>query len=468
MLRIWGGGLYEPDVFYQACDEKGIMLMHDFMYSCSYYPDHEDWFLHEAKKEADYQARRLANHACMAIWTGNNEIAESFTDWFPEEQNLPYLPGEKIFNYIQPRAVQDNCPEIPYKPSSPYGGNVANSQDEGDSHVWKHMARFARELPGKANTIFDFDRLHTRLSSEYGFHGPMMESSMRRCLDLPKEEPLRFGHPDWIHHGKPRPSVDRIMTSITRHFVDADGLDEQGYLLYGGVNQGMLYREMTDALRKKDFCYGNLIWMYNDCWPDNGWTTVDYYLTRKISFYFVKRAFATRKLLMRMEGDQAVVIFHNESPVPVSVEAQYGYAAFDEVHLSGANTHIIAGAHERKEVFSFPVSGDLKKVFAFVRPTENAGIDPVTSVRGDYRTYGFVKPTITVTEEKQDGKDALITLRSSVYAPVVYIAAEDDRAHFSDNYFEMLPDCPVTIRAEAAKIQKYAVKALGVDTLLGE
>lgn len=457
MLRMWGGGLYEPDVFYDACDENGILLMHDFMYACSYYPDHLDWFLHEAKKEADYQTRRLANHACMAIWTGNNEIQESYTDWFPKDENLPYLPGAKIFNDIQPRAVQANCPEIPYKPSSAYGGEHANNQEEGDSHVWRWMGQLSRDYPGIAHPIDAFDRLTTRFSSEYGFHGPLMESSWRRALGDDKD--FRFDSPVWIHHGDPQAKRDPILKCINQYFTDADKLDESGYLLYGGVNHGMLYREMGDALRKRASCWGHLIWMYNDCWPETGWTTVDYFLTRKISFYFLKRAFAPRKLLLKREGNTVHVILHNESPEPLILRVQYGSAAFDAKKLKGTETTLTQAPHTRGQVLTFDAEPD---AYAYVLPLDDKDIDPATTVRGHYRSLPLKEAKVRVTDRRQEGEDMVLTLVSDAYAPVVYLKCKDDRAHLDDNYFDMLPGMAKTVRLKAKDAEGAQVKALKI------
>lgn len=456
MLRMWGGGLYEPDVFYEACDENGILLMHDFMYACSYYPDHEDWFLHEAKKEADYQTRRLANHACMAIWTGNNEIHESYTDWFPEDENLPYLPGAKIFNHIQPRAVQANCPEIPYLPSSPFGGHIANSQDEGDSHVWRWMSQLNRDYPGMVHPIDAFDRLTTRFSSEYGFHGPLMESSMRRCIGDNKD--FRFDSPVWGHHGDPPEKRMPILKSITQYFTDADELDEAGYLLYGGVNQGMLYREMADALRKKDNCWGHLIWMYNDCWPETGWTTVDYYLTRKISFYFLKRAFAPQKLLLTRQGDTVHVMLHNETPQPLTLRVLYGSASFDDKKLKGRETTLTQAPFTRSEVMTFTV--DAGAGYAYVLPQDAPQVDAATTVRGHYRALPLVQPHVRITHTEESGDRLLVTVQSDVYVPVAYLKTIDDRTHLSDNYFELLPGVPRVIALP--KEEGKGVKALAL------
>lgn len=457
MLRMWGGGLYEPDVFYEACDEHGILLMHDFMYACSYYPDHEDWFLHEAKKEADYQTRRLASHACMAIWTGNNEIHESYTDWFPGDENLPYLPGSRIFNDIQPRAVQANCPEIPYKPSSAYGGALSNSQEEGDSHVWRWMGLLGKQYPGKAHPIEAFEGLTTRFSSEYGFHGPLMESSWRRALKDDRD--FRFSSPVWMHHGDPAAKREPILKCIDQYFSDADKLDEAGYLLYGGVNQGMLYREMGEALRKKPYCWGHLIWMYNDCWPETGWTTMDYYLTRKISFYFLKRAFAPQKLLLAREGNTVRVILHNERPQPLRLNVMYGSAGFDAGKLTGQETTLYQAPFTRGEVMAFDAQD---AGYAFVLPLDAPDVDPATTVRGHYRELPLKEAHVTITGRQKDEDDLVLTLLSDAFAPVVYLACRDDRTHLSDNYFPLLPGVAKTVRLRADEAEGIAVKVLPI------
>jgi beta-mannosidase len=263
MLRIWGGGQYEHDTFYEACSDAGILLMHDFMYACAFYPDHLDWFLHEAREEAWYQTKRLAHYPCMAVWTGNNEIHESYTDWFKNGSSPVRLHGEKIFNYIQPEAVHANCPQIPYMPSSPYYGDErANQVDMGDVHAWTF---FTRDPDTKFKFNYEleaFDRFNARFSSEYGFHGPLVESSVKRFFD---GEDIAFGSPVWEYHGEDIGKHNGLLEMIDRHITDAKELDECGYLLHAGILQGCFYSELVDPVRTRPYSAGNLIWMYNDC-----------------------------------------------------------------------------------------------------------------------------------------------------------------------------------------------------------
>ena len=261
----------------------------------------------------------------MLFRSGNNEISESITDWFPEPIAPDRFYGEKIFNYIQPSAVHQNSPRIPYMPSSPYFGGKANQVDDGDVHAWTYLGRDPKTKFKFSYELEAFDRMPARFSSEYGFFGAQMESTVQRYHD--GEEVVRGGE-IWKHHGEFDRKRNGIDGAINRHLTDFSKLDMQGYLLYSGIMQGCLYSEMAEAMRQKPYGAGDLIWMYNDCWPETGWTVIDYYLTRKVSFYFLKRAFDTRKLIVRSREGGAVVTVINETPETVSAEIRYGYMKF--------------------------------------------------------------------------------------------------------------------------------------------
>lgn len=441
MLRMWGGGTYEPDCFYEYCSEDGILLMHDFMYACGFYPDHLDSFLFEAKKEADFQTKRLSHYPCMAVWTGNNEIHESHTDWFPEPIAPDRFYGEKIFNYILPEAVRKNSPTIPYMPSSPYYGSVANQTDDGDVHAWSYLGRREETKFKFTYELEAFDRMPARFSSEYGFFGAQMESSVRRYLD---GTDMTFDNPAWKHHGefdRKRKSIDG---AIDNHLTDFKTLDEKSYLLYSGIMQGVLYSEMAEAMRRKSYGAGDLIWMYNDCWPETGWTIIDYYLTRKVSFYFLKRAFDTKKLIVRRMDDKTEVTVINETPEAVTAELTYGYMGFDG-HTTGVQTKSLTVPAHSWQQFTFDVEGDAKKGFWFAE-AEAAGFERADSLRGYYRSYVFPEASVQIKEKKKDGDDLLVTVVSDAYVPVTALTVSDDRTHFSDNYFKLYPGVDKTVR----------------------
>lgn len=442
MLRMWGGGTYEPDCFYEFCSEKGILLMHDFMYACGFYPDLDPAFLYEARQEAEYQTKRLAHYPCMAVWTGNNEIAESYTDWFPEPVAPDRFYGEKIFNYIQPEAVHRNSPLIPYMPSSPYFGNPrANQVDDGDVHAWTYLGRDPNTKFKFQYELEAFDRMPARFSSEYGFFGAQMESTVRRYHG--DEEIVRGGE-IWKHHGEQERKRAPIDGAIDRHLTDFSRLDTKGYLLYSGIMQGCLYAEMAEAMRQKPYGAGDLIWMYNDCWPETGWTIIDYYLTRKISFYFLKRAFSARKLIVRKTEGGALVTVINESPEAVSAEIAYGYMAFDGAVSCEGKKALDIPAHSWQQ-FTFAAQGDPEQGFFFASAPEQ-GFETADSLRAYYRDCQFPKAGLKIESTEQAGDDLLVTVSSDCYTPVAYLKTTDDRVRYSDNYFKLYPGEKKTIR----------------------
>ena len=441
MFRMWGGGTYEPDCFYEYCSEYGILLMHDFMYACGFYPDHLDSFLSEAEREAEYQTKRLAHYPCMAVWTGNNEISESYSDWFPAPVKPDRFYGEKVFNYIQPRAVHRNSPTVPYMPSSPYFGERANLTEEGDVHAWSY---FGRDPKTKFKFVYEleaFDRIPARFSSEYGFFGAQMESTVRRYHD---GEEMAFDGEIWKHHGEFDRKRSNIDGAINRHITDFSTLDIPGYLTYSGIMQGLLYAELAEAMRQKPYGAGDLIWMYNDCWPETGWTIIDYYLTRKISFYFLKRAFQPRKLIIRKAEGGARVTVINETPEPITAEITCGYMTFDGKTDSLCTKTVEAAPHSWQQ-FDLAVCNDLQNGFYFASAE---GFDTADSLRAYYRDYVFPESHAKIEAVEQDGNDLLVTVSADVYTPFAYLMTSDDRVHYSDNYFTLYPNEKKTIRVE--------------------
>lgn len=476
MLRIWGGGLYETDRFYQLCAEHGIMLFHDFMYSCAFYPDDEG-FCREAREEANYQTRRLAHFPCMAIWSGGNEIHESITDWFGRRP--PRFWGRQIHNKILPEVMRQNSPFLFYMPSSPFfgcptervmagefpdisaepdTGKYANSALSGDTHAWNflrrdHVNRFRYSFEPEA-----FDRFPARFSSEFGIHGPLMPGSMKRALGLEKDEKFSFESPAWRYHGEQDWKREYILDMIHNHAVSSKDLTPDEYLFYGGIVQGMTYQEMAEAVRCKEYGSGMLIWMYDDCWPETGWSVIDYYLTRKYSFYFLKRAFAPRKLLIREMNGSVHVWALNESAEPAELKLVIGrYCLSVRDHCSNCiveERHHTAyvDAHSRWDISMDAAARD--DGFWFVRCENDPSFETAISLRSNLRGHNFGQEKRSEKHEKRDwyiqnsgiefntqrdGEDVIVSLKSSRFVPMVVLECEDETTKQSDNCFFLLP-----------------------------
>ncbi len=446
MLRIWGGGLYEADCFYESCSENGILLFHDFMFACAFYPDDNPLFMYEAQLEATYQSKRLAHYPCMALWAGNNEVHESYTDWFPKGVPPERLYGEYIYNYMLPETVRANCPSIFYMPSSPYFGVHSNENTEGDVHAWTFFGRDDNTKFKFSYELEAFDRFNARFCSEYGFFGANMESTVRRYFageEVSKENPI------WKHHGEDDYKRNSIDGAIQHHLTEFSELDWKEYLLYSGIMQGCLYLEMAEGIRRKSCGSGDLIWMYNDAWPETGWTVIDYYLTRKISYYFLKRAFAHRKIILRAEDGTATATIINDKPESAEIQIEYGYSDFSGNKRRVGTQTITCEPHSWQQ-FIFKADGDLKRGFCYVS-SDHPEFETACSVRAYYRELFLPEAEVRMDSAVEDGNDLLVTIHSDKFVPFAYLVCEDDRIHYSDNYVKLFPNEPKTIRVKGTK-----------------
>ncbi len=445
MLRVWGGGLYEREAFYEACDREGVLVWQDFMLACSTYPDHRESFRDELAKEAQYQTRRLAHRACVVVWVGSNECYGNQAIGRPNETDqVTRLMGE-----VLPQAVQANCPQTPYWYCSPGGGKDECDYTVGDAHHWLFMMH--KEMEPRI-TPERFDSLGGLLfMSEFGYPGPPSEVTIRQYLN---GAPFERTDATWQHHNNAweKHTVD---AGITRHYVDAAGLSPGQYVLYGGLTQGLMLGYALESCRFIDTCHGGLYWMFNDAWGEIGWTTVDYYLRRKICWYFVKRAFAPQRLILRKTGSRIVVCLANDTAEPVRGVLEYGYVSLDGQRRQAKTVRIAGKPLARTELVAFAAGGqDATQGVWYALVRNNADILPATLKAAEPKEL-LTEPTISwslhsvakagLTRKAADGsssRDAAhryaVTISSDQYARAVEIALPDGVLP-EDNYFALLP-----------------------------
>lgn len=433
MLRIWGGGIYERDIFYEKCDEYGIMIWHDFMFACGIYPDHLEWFQKEVENEMDYQTRRLRNHTSIVLWCGNNENSWGFDEWWPG-LNPDQFGGAVCYNKIAPRIIQKNCPNIPYWNCSPYGGEHPNGNEAGDRHHW-HDCTMNADME-KRITPEEYDRITAKFISEYGYIGPCCKSSIIKYhggIPLDKKGGI------WQMHNNEF-EKNTVPAGIAKHYTDPEKLDIDSYLLYAGLCQGLMYGYSLEAIRFKENCSGSLFWMYNDTWGEVGWTIIDYYLKRKPSYYFVKRAFAPVKFIMREIDGIVRVMGINEKPEVVDINVEYGYASFDGKERKTKNCTINLKPYSRQTVLEFEKGRhDFKKGTCFIKPVNDTeSVLPAILRSGVFKELSIPEAVLKVHDFVIDGCNARFRVSSDVYAHAVHFNL-DDRILLSDEYFDLLP-----------------------------
>ncbi|MGI6690910.1 MAG: glycoside hydrolase family 2 protein [Christensenellales bacterium] len=434
-LRIWGGGIYERDVFYRHCDRQGLLIWHDFMFGCASYPDHLDWFMNEVKREMRYQTRRLRNHACMALWCGNNE-----NHWIFNKVNNPhwglehsyeYQYGLRTANEAAKVAVRENCSEIPYWNSSPYGGELPNDETCGDTHHWGQCTmnpNMAKRIEPK-----EYDKVLSRFVTEYGYVGPCCKESIAEFFD---GNEIDRNSKIWRLHNNTF-EKDTVLAGIEKHYLDqAADLNLDDYILYAGMVQSMMLEYSLEAIRFKNFCGGGLFWMYNDTWCEVGWTIIDYYLRRKISFYGVKRAFAPVKLSLRMVGGKVRVQGCNDTSEDIVLNAKVGYVAFDGSGDRTEKHEFVLKAQSRVYLGDFDLpEGDYTTGTFMVIPENDVCVPGVLRVH-DTRClrYAGAKPKVLGVEKYEGGMTVILT--ADAYIHGVHLKGNYP---MSDNYFDLVP-----------------------------
>lgn len=291
MLRVWGGGVYEDDVFYELCDERGILVWQDFMFACSVYPAEGAW-LENVRLEAEDNIRRLRNHPSIAVWCGNNECNEAWFGWgwntryakqgHPEWDRIIGDQLRRQYYEVLPEAVAACSPGTPYHPSSPWSRHEGTSENsEGDTHFWKVWHSRA--------PIADYNATRSRFFSEYGFQSFPEYASVLRFA--PEERDWDIESEVMMAHQR---GGDFANMRIRQYLEDEywPARDFRTFLYMSHVLQGDAIKTAIEAHRRdKPYCWGSLFWQHNDCWPVASWASRDWYGRWKAQHYFARPAF---------------------------------------------------------------------------------------------------------------------------------------------------------------------------------
>ncbi len=308
MLRVWGGGQYESEDFYDLCDEKGLMIWQDFMFSCSLYPSTPE-FLANVRDEAAYQVKRLRDHASLALWCGNNEDLGALT-WYPESRknrDRYVVDYDRLNEGVLGKTVDDCDPTHRFWPSSPCGGRGDYSDNwhddtRGDMHYWSVWHE---------NKSFDaYLKVRPRFCSEFGFQSFPSLSSIKAYA---RGQDLNVTSPVMEHHQRSGTGNTRVLETMTRYFrVPADF----GHFVYlSQVQQALAIQTAVQHWRRlQPLCMGTLYWQLNDLWPVCSWASLEYDGKWKLLHYAAKRFFAPALAAAFRDGDAVEAWLVNDGP----------------------------------------------------------------------------------------------------------------------------------------------------------
>jgi len=435
MIRVWGGGQYEPDFFYELCDELGILIWHDFMFSCMSYPSNRE-FLNSVETEITQQIRRLSHHACIALWCGDNEVIGSL-GWYPETKANPerYIANYDRLNSLLQRLVEDEDPIRRFWPSSPSMGYLDfsdgwHADTRGDTHYW--------DVWHSAKPFEAYRTINPRFASEFGFQS---FTSMNVIESFSNPEDRNPSSPVMEAHQRNNGGNARILETMTRYFRFPADFDQMVFL--SQIQQGLAIKTAIEYWRStKPRCMGTLFWQINDTWPVASWSSLDYGGQWKLLQYMAKRFYLPINVVAVPDTATGDIVLKaiNDSADKARIKLEVLAVDLDK----GGERSLFSGrssvSPDTAEVLAtIPAAKLAKGEFLFFSWT-----DPDGNLLGEndffpkaYKYYEIPQPEIKTAWSNVDGKQVL-TLTSDKTALFV-TATVDLPGYFSDNAVTLLP-----------------------------
>ncbi len=455
MIRIWGGGQYEPDYFYEICDELGILIWHDFMFACMSYPSDRP-FLENVRTEITQQLRRLSHHACIALWCGDNEVIGSL-HWYPETKAAPerYVANYDRLNSMLGNIVEDEDPARRFWPSSPSMGYLDfsdgwHADTRGDTHYW--------DVWHSAKSFEAYRTVNPRFASEFGFQS-FTSSNIIETFTVPGDR--NPSSPVMEAHQRNDGGNARILETMTRYFRFPRDFEQMVFL--SQVQQGLAIKTAIEYWRStKPRCMGTLFWQINDLWPVASWSSLDYGGQWKLLHYMAKRFFlpvnvvavpvhdavptnSRGKPVENAPASRIVLRAINDTgaPVPVTLDVR-------AVRVSGGDRQLYTGTSTVSpdsafEVTAIDAAGLADDEFLFF-----SWRDPNGVLLGEndffpkaYKQYEVPAADVSASWSTVNGKPVL-TLTTD--KPAFFVTATASvPGYFSDNALTLIPGRPTEL-----------------------
>ena len=442
MIRVWGGGIYENEIFYNLCDEKGLLVWQDFMFACAMYPGDED-FLKSVEQEAKYNVKRLRGHPSIALWCGNNEVRSAWKNWgwekdvmenqSPEIASVISKAYDDVFHKILPEVVNNLDTSTAYWPSSPgstFSGGT-ESYTSGDAHYWgvwwgkedfesynQKVPRFMSEFGFQSFPEFSSVDKYTN-ESDYSIYSEVMKSHQRSSIGNSTIEDYMLRH-----YNKPK--------------------SFKGYLYVSQILQAYgMSIGMESHRRNKGYSMGSLYWQLNDCWPVASWSSIDYFGKWKALHYSTKKAF--QPVLINFFKSDSEIELHIISDLLESKEVVLNLKvlSFSGEVLYELNKNYLLQQNSTMKAESlsidwlnknFDPNSSLLVASLF---SEEIEISNKNYYLSEFKDIKLTKPLIEYEiDELINTFEVSLKSKNLVKNVFVDIASSQN---FSDNYFDMIP-----------------------------
>ena len=441
MLRFWDGNVYQSDYVYDLCDRLGIMVIQNFCFACSAYPDHLEWFKKEVENEARYQIKRLRNHPSLAMWYGNGENSSILAgylnrDFFALFDSEQFPGGTYIYNTLLPRLCRELSKTIGYQCTTPFGAYTdGESELRGDRHYYPFLNTAPENQQYRISTE-SIDALKCKFITESGIMGPPSKNSLIKYCG--GEQNIFEGSSIFEHH-KNTFEKDAVRDGIYKHYTGKRQLTLDEYCLYGGLFQGTMIGYEAEHVRVQPNCGGSLFWVLNDGFGEVGFSFMDHFGNPKPVYYFLKRAYAPQKLILKKEQDSVLVYFANNTKDECGFELEFGYTDFEGNKKSTTKTVCIKPHTDREVVATMPIDADITKGVYFAK-ANTPQILTATLHACDFSLLQIPKKAnIWIEDVKVQNGKTEFTVCSDSFAHAVYFNA-DEKTVFSDQYFDLLPN----------------------------
>ncbi len=451
MIRIWGGGIYEYDVFYDICDELGLCIWHDFMFACSAYPGDDKAFVENVRVEAEQQVKRIGHHACMALWCGNNEMEQGAAGagTWPTMNWKYYKP---IFDTLLADVVKKHAPQTDYWPSSPhspYGKREDHANPEcGDAHLW--AVWHGRQPFEWYRTSFH------RFCSEFGFQSfpePATVAAYTVESDRNVTSPIMEFHQRG-NHGNPN-----IMHYMLHWFRMPSGMDNTIWL--SQIQQGLSVKYAVEHWRRNmNRCRGALYWQINDCWPVASWASIDYFGRWKALHYMAKKFFAPVLVSGVENAEKSTVEIHVSCDAKAPVKGELRWMLIDvngKTIRTGSKNVRVAGDKSRKAAtVSFAEEArktDLRNTMLWLELFDTNGA-LVSDNFVTFKTYKHIdlrEPGLSTTVKQRAGGRFEVAVKAKRPALCVFAWLDGVDAVLSDNFVHVRPARTATLTISPSK-----------------
>ncbi len=437
MLRVWGGGFYEEERFYDLCDRYGLLIWQDFVFACGIYPE-EPAFAENVRVEAIQNVRRLRHHASLALWCGNNEMEQGWVDWKWNDPNDPTSQSlkagyDRMFHHLLPGIVAAEDPDRPYWPSSASSGIPfanPNSQQRGDTHYWevwhgrKPFSAYREQFP--------------RFMSEFGFQALPPYKTIQTYAARADQNMTSY---IMEHHQRSGSGNGLMISQMTDTFRMPRDFQALVYLSMILQAEGIRYG-VEHWRRHRQRVSGTLIWQLNDCWPVASWSSIDYFGRWKALHYAARKFYAPILLSVEDQGERMGLCVTNDTTTPWTGEVRWSLETLSGKRLNQGIENVSATALAMTTIraldFSAHVNDENRRQVVFIaelwKGRELVARQLATFVPNKH--LELVAPQVE-TKVIAAGQQLTIQVKTNSLARFIELELEGADVIFSDNYFDL-------------------------------